>query len=114
MELSGGEAGDLQVLVLRGNEDAAPRSAAEWEAWADEFETATDAWQDRVDAQMAHWEAAYAAESEASNREVEAQIEAWSRELDARVEATYGTDIEGHFENVSKSFRDASAVLPRY
>ncbi|MBU2604539.1 MAG: hypothetical protein KKC43_01430 [Alphaproteobacteria bacterium] len=103
MELSGGEAGDLQVFVLRGNEDAAARSAAEWEAWADEFETATDAWQDRVDAQMANWEAEYDAESEASNREVEAQISAWSRELDARVEAAYGTDIEGHFQNVSKS-----------
>jgi beta-lactamase regulating signal transducer with metallopeptidase domain len=103
MELSGGEAGDPQVLVLRGNEEATAKSAAEWEAWADEFETATDAWQDRVDAQMANWEAEQDAESDASNREVEARIEAWSRELDARVEAAYGTDVGGHFEDVSKS-----------
>ena len=103
MELSGGEAGEKQVFVFRGNEEAAARSAAEWEAWADEFETATDAWQDLVDAQMANWEAEYDAESEASNRQVEAQIEAWSRELDERVEAAYGTHIGGHFEDVSKS-----------
>ena len=103
MELNGGESGKKQVFIFRGNEEAAARTAAEWEDWADEFEKATDEWRDLVDAQMANWEAEYDAESEAANREIEARIEAWSRELDARVDAAYGGEAEDHFGEVSKS-----------
>jgi beta-lactamase regulating signal transducer with metallopeptidase domain len=103
MELKESDSGNRQVFVFRGNEDDAAKTAAEWEDWADEFEKATDEWKDLVDEQMANWGAEHDADSETANREIEARIEAWSRKIDARVEAVYGSRMEHHFDDVSKS-----------
>ena len=103
MELKGGDKGSKHVFLFNGNEEEAQQIAAEWEAWANEFEERTSEWEAIVDERMSAWELEYDEDSEAANREIEARVEAWASEIETRVDAAYGDDFENHIDDVSKA-----------
>ncbi len=103
MELKGGDNATKHVFIFKENEENAEKTAAEWEAWAREFEARTSDWEALVDQRMAAWEVNHDATSDAANREIEARVKSWAKEIETRVDAAYGKDIESRFGDVSSS-----------